>query len=327
MKLDKTNNAILRELHHNCRIADTQLAKKIGKSVETTRYRIAQLEKTVIRGYSLIIDPGMLGFISGKIYLKTKRNTKRLAQLTAYLHNNKNTFWYGVANGFWDIGITFFCENQNTFFQLKNELTSQFSDIITQQHIANIVEVSIKTLDVYESKTPSTNIQFWTKTSREQIDTLDYAIISLLFKNARESLVQIAVKLESNVETIRQRIKKLQKQGIIQKFSAQLDFTQMGFVFYKTFLKMTNLTQNQLSKIEEFYNREPNILHMVKQIADYDIEFEIIVSDHFEYLKLVEKIETTFYESLVGLESAIIHTDVVFPQGIPAQMHRGNDKK
>jgi DNA-binding Lrp family transcriptional regulator len=55
--LDEVDNRIIYELDANCRIPETRLAKMVGKSKESVRYRIRRLrEEGVITGFTTYVD-------------------------------------------------------------------------------------------------------------------------------------------------------------------------------------------------------------------------------------------------------------------------------
>ena len=76
-KLDKIDMRLLYELDCNARQSETALAKKVGRSRETVRYRIAQLEKReIITGYATWLNVSKLGYQAYKMYLKIGGNEK-----------------------------------------------------------------------------------------------------------------------------------------------------------------------------------------------------------------------------------------------------------
>ena len=57
-----------------------------------------------------------------------------------------------------------------------------------------------------------------------RIDELDIKILNLLIKNCRYSNIKIAKMLNSSEATIRRRIRRLEKQKIIQRYEAHINF-------------------------------------------------------------------------------------------------------
>lgn len=62
MQLDKTNARILQELQADGRIANTELAERVGLSPSACLRRVQELERSgVIAGYRAVLDSGALG--------------------------------------------------------------------------------------------------------------------------------------------------------------------------------------------------------------------------------------------------------------------------
>ena len=64
MKLNGTDHRILRCLLEDARFSSRKIAKRVGVSVGTVLARIKRMEKEgLIRGYSVILDHEMLGYL------------------------------------------------------------------------------------------------------------------------------------------------------------------------------------------------------------------------------------------------------------------------
>ena len=62
MEFDQTNRKILRELTHDGRISNLELAERVGLSPSACLRRVQELERSgVIRGYRAVLDPGAMG--------------------------------------------------------------------------------------------------------------------------------------------------------------------------------------------------------------------------------------------------------------------------
>ncbi|MBW2976354.1 Lrp/AsnC family transcriptional regulator [Candidatus Woesearchaeota archaeon] len=88
------------------------------------------------------------------------------------------------------------------------------------------------------------------------MDKKDESIIQILKENSNLSTQQISKKTLIPITTVHNRIKKLKKEGIIRKYTVELDSTKVGkniaayiniVVDYK-FLKEKNMSQYDLAK-------------------------------------------------------------------------------
>lgn len=137
------------------------------------------------------------------------------------------------------------------------------------------------------------------------IDALDKKIIRVLQIDARKPIVQIAKEINANETTVRRRIEKLQKDGIIERFTVVLDYRKLGRVI-KAFIGL-RVEPAKLKVIAEHFAKHPDTQVVYRTSGDTDIVTEVIF----------EKMEdlNTFLEEELKLEGILgtIVTIVIGP--------------
>ncbi len=313
MKFDKIDRKILLELDRNARIPETKLAKIVGRSKESVRYRIKQLKsKGIIHGFTIWIDPTKLGYSTAKIYLTLANNPTEKQKFVDYVTKDKRLFWLGIAEGSWNAGLTYFVKSTQEFFDLKNELFSKFKELILNSHTGMLVGVNVKEKAFfYPSKTE------WKTCFASQehfaLETLEANILKELFKNSRTNIVSIARKLNTTVDKVRTRIKRLEGRKVIFRYVAIIDLPHIGYDFYKAFLYFKNLTKQDEKRLMEYTRKEPKIVHLIKQISPWDIELEIMCESYADYNKIISNLTQEFSTVISKVETAIMGEDYVFP--------------
>lgn len=313
IKLDKLDCKLLFELDKNSRLPETTLAKLIGRSKESVRYRIAQLkEKGIIHGFTTWIDPTKLGYSSAKIYLTLANKPQQKKEFIEYVKKDKRLFWLGIAEGAWNAGLTFFVKSNQEFFELKNELFSKFKELILDSHTAVLVNVNMcdKTF-LYPAETKWLTIFGVPK--EQELDETEKKVLKELFLNSRISLVEIARKHDTTIDIVRNRIKRLEEKKIISRYTTKIDFNLLGYEFYKTFLYFHNLTKTDELKLMEYTRKNPNIIHLIKQISPWDIELEIMCESYHQYNQIISALTQEFSTIISKVETAIMSEDYVFP--------------
>ncbi len=316
IKLDKLDHRLLFELDKNSRLPETTLAKLIGRSKESVRYRIAQLkEKGVLHGFTTWIDPTKLGYSSAKIYLTLANKPQQKKEFIQYVKKDKRLFWLGIAEGAWNAGLTFFVKSNQEFFELKNELFSKFKELILDSHTAVLVNVNVgdKTFLFPAENAENKWLTFWGAAEQQKLDDIDKKVLQELFLNSRISLVEIARKHSTTIDIIRNRIKRLEERKIIFRYTARIDFNLLGYEFYKTFLYFHNLTKADELKLMEYTRNNPNIIHLIKQISPWDIELEIMCESYHQYNEIISALTQEFPDIISKVETAIMGEDYAFP--------------
>ncbi len=313
IKLDKIDRRILFELDKNSRIPETKLAKIIGRSKESIRYRMKKLQdEGVIHGFTIWIDPTTLGYSSAKIYLTLANKPDQKQKFIEYVKKDKRLFWLGIAEGAWNAGLTFFVKSNLEFFDLKNDLFSRFKDLILESHTAALVNVNIHDKTFLYPSEGKWHVLF-DHLENYQLEEIEKDILRELFLDARINIVEITRKHHSTVDIIRNRMRRLEERKIIFRYTIRLDFNKLGFEFYKTFLYFKNLTKEDEQKLMEYTRRNQHIIHLMKQISPWDVELESMCENYQEYNDIISELTKEFSSIIQKVETAIMGEDYVFP--------------
>lgn len=317
VELDNVDRHILFELDKNCRIPESALAKIVRKSREAVRYRIRKMENEgVMVRYTTLLNVGKLGYQGYKLYLKARADHKRRKEFQKYLLGLNNLFWLGEADGAWDYGLTFFANSNEEFYAQKNEIFSRFRDIILQKYTGAILEpICFGRKFLYQDATEKDRktTHMFGRVEFNKIDALDKRILGELAKNARIKFVELAKKAGSTVDVVRNRLRRLEKIGVVCRYYAVLDYKKLGMEFYKAFLFFDSLPAQLERKLYRFCQMHPNIVYLVRQISPWDVEVEIMVRNYAEYNEIINRIKEEFSENLGNVESAVMNEDYVYP--------------
>ena len=118
-----------------------------------------------------------------------------------------------------------------------------------------------------------------------KIDTINKQIIFLLQKDARITYKEIAAKLKRSETTIRDRIKALERVGIIQGYTALIDKTALGLNFFSMILA-NPVSSSDLDSVTEKVKKVKNVLR-VYQISGNKRLAIFMVSPSYRELKEV----------------------------------------
>ena len=111
-KIDETDIKIIKLLQKNGRMSNTKIAKCIGISEPTVRYRLQNLFKEEYIQIAAIIDPMKLGNgIEGNIRIQA--DIKQMQQVTESLKLISELFYVTRVSGKADFDTSFFVKNMH----------------------------------------------------------------------------------------------------------------------------------------------------------------------------------------------------------------------
>jgi Lrp/AsnC family transcriptional regulator for asnA, asnC and gidA len=126
---------------------------------------------------------------------------------------------------------------------------------------------------------------------RSYIDDIDNKIIKILINNSRIPNTKIAKLLNISEASVRKRIKKIIKIGIIKKFTVELNYNLLG---YKRVFIGLNIDKDKIFNILEKISKNKNIINIYLTGGDHDILIDFLYSkpeELDEYIKYLQSIE------------------------------------
>ncbi len=126
------------------------------------------------------------------------------------------------------------------------------------------------------------------------LDQTDKKLLHLLQNDSKKTTKELSAKLNLSVTAVYERIKKLEREGIIDKYVVLLNRKKIdkGFVVF-CHLKLIQHTKEFLTKFESQVIKLSEVLECHHVSGDYDYILKIVVKDMEEYREfLVTKLTT-----------------------------------
>jgi len=130
---------------------------------------------------------------------------------------------------------------------------------------------------------------------RLYIDDIDNKIIKILLNNSRISNTKIARLLNISETSVRKRIKKIIKIGIIKKFTVELNYNLLG---YKRVFIGLNIDKDKIFNILEKISKNKNIIDIYLTWGDHNVLIDFLYykpEELDEYIKYLQSIEGIKY--------------------------------
>ncbi|GEC78653.1 Lrp/AsnC family transcriptional regulator [Flavobacterium aquatile] len=116
------------------------------------------------------------------------------------------------------------------------------------------------------------------------MDTIDKNLLQLLQTDTKKTTKELSVKLNLSVTAVYERVKKLEREGIIDKYVALLNRNKInkGFMVF-CHLKLLQHTKEFINQFEKEVIKLNEVLECFHVSGDYDYILKICVKDMEEY--------------------------------------------
>jgi len=126
------------------------------------------------------------------------------------------------------------------------------------------------------------------------MDTTDRKLLMLLQQDSTKTTKELSLKLNLSVTAIYERVKKLEREGILKKYVAIVDQKKIdkNFVVF-CHLKLIQHTKEYLTRFEQEVTKLDEVLECYHVSGDYDYILKIYVKDMEAYREfMVTKLTT-----------------------------------
>jgi len=141
-------------------------------------------------------------------------------------------------------------------------------------------------------------------------DSADLILLEALQTDCKQTHKQLALKIDLSVTAVHERIKKLERHGIIKQYVALLDPEQiaLGFMVF-CHVKLVQHAKSSLSAFESDIMDLTEVVECFHVSGSYDYMLKVMVRDmvHFRSF-LVNKL--TSLKSIASTESSFVITQV-----------------
>jgi len=307
LKLDKKDTKIIYELYKNARVPVSIIAKKVGLSKDTIKYRMRRMEQRgLILGYTAVINMNRLGYHWNILLLQTKfENLEKENAFIEFLQSSKNVLKVMKCSGKWDYQFDVIFSSLlefNDLIKKIKELTLllDFSVLNCLKEIkyAHVPPVFFRDLRGEFVQTPAGRVD----ESKEalKLDDTDLHIIKSLVKNSRISLLEISKTVRLSPDATNNRIKRLEKKQILFGCIPVIN-TALLFDEHWIFVQTSTLPPAFLSYLKQ----HKNIQALYETGYQYDLFFWISTTSIGEYEVILSEIKRLFSHVIIRIDSAL----------------------
>ncbi|MFW6285615.1 MAG: winged helix-turn-helix transcriptional regulator [Nanoarchaeota archaeon] len=321
MELKDKDIKLLVNLFKNSKKSNRELSKLCGYSKETIASKINFYEKNnYIKSFSVKINYNKLDFQEFNLFLRLKNmNQKIFKQIILYFENHKNVTWIGKSFGKYDLKISLILKNPKEINNLITQISNKYGkyiDLIDSLIIIDKFKASSQTFlnNLFEKKIQDTKPIISKKIKQKKeisIDEIDKQILYLLGENPKKSLISISKKFNFTPETIKYRIKNLEKQQIITGNSIVFNGNKFNKIWC---LVLLNINPQTIEDFKKYLKQQTFLSNYSETLGIWNFNVTFFAKDIQGLYNDLNTLRNEFSQSIRNFEFLIFFDIYKYPK-------------
>ncbi len=137
------------------------------------------------------------------------------------------------------------------------------------------------------------------------LDSYDRKIMAQLELDSSQAISNIAKKIKRSKEFVNFRIKRLEKEDILQGYSAIIDMSKFGYFTFRIYIKWQNSTEKEKQQFYDYIKIKQNIWTTTVLHGKWDFAFFMGVKSIQEFHKLWDQIQLDYKHKIAETKIAI----------------------
>jgi len=300
---------ILKELLEDGRRSSSSISKQIDLGREIVNYRIKRLIKeNLIVKFIPKINDNAINYREYTILLKLNLDDDvSKEKFIREKIGNKYLIWIIKSSQGWDLMVRLYASSIPEFKLKLAEILELFSDILSEYYtIISSEEIkecekAVLCENLFHDKV--INKDFSTiKNEIIEIDKKDKEIISLLEEDGRVQYKEIAEKINVSSDTVKYRIERMKKGGIIENFSLIVNFNKLGMFQYSVILKFKFLNTIFEKEINNYIINSSCIIKAIKSLNIEEYFLNLVFDSKSGIDDFEEEINLKFKDKIKSIE-------------------------
>jgi DNA-binding Lrp family transcriptional regulator len=303
LKLSQKDRRIICELNRDSRQSFSSLSKTIRCPKSVVAYRIKRLtDAGLLTLFCTIVDHARLGYSFWRLQIKFRNFAQ---EDISFIKQLDHVYWAARMEGDCDLSIIFLVKNSRQLEKEYSRLVHEYSNSILEKDITAITRQYF--LPYRYIADSSWSGYAGPAGEACQLQKEDYTLINLIKEDSRRPLLDIAKKMKTSPASVRYRLKRLMKQGIIKRFGIRIDHTKLNFHHFHTSLRLENLTETVEKDLIAFLSSEKKVIYVAKGLGRWDLEFQTIMGSHFELNELISRLRAGFPANISYFSNSLVY--------------------
>lgn len=143
--------------------------------------------------------------------------------------------------------------------------------------------------------------------STKILDKIDRKLLYLLDVNARQSNIQLGKKLRISKDSVKYRIERLMRRGVITGFYTEMDAYKIGYFAFRMLIRLQNLTIEKEKGIINHLISDSRVAWVYNTEGDWDLLFGVWAKNIFEFYAYQEEFFTKYGNYIENKMVSIYH--------------------
>jgi len=303
--LDEKDMHILFELEQDCNRSLDEIAKRTGLSKQTLHYRIQRLvDEGVITGFITEIDAAKLGLTKYEVWMQLgPLDEMEKKKFLDFLIVHENVGQVASCSGKFDLAIGILAENLVQFNSIFKGILKKFPDCVKSFQVSIPFEImEYPRTHLIKTEKERKPAIAGSEPKRIELDEEDVKILYELSKNARIHTIELAMAAGISPNTVRQKVKRLEKERVIKKYTILLQPSKMGFQNYELLVNIQNMAEEDERKIESFCQQNNYVTSFRHVMGKWDLEIVFDAKDREHFQSFLTEFRSNFSDIIKEFE-------------------------
>lgn len=156
----------------------------------------------------------------------------------------------------------------------------------------------------------------------QNLDAVDRKILAELDTDARVSYSKLGKRIRMAKETVKYRIERLIKEGVVQGFYTVVDFSKLGFTVYRLYLRLRNTSPKVEQEMISYLLKAKNVSVLYRTNGPYHFALGVWARNIWGYEKFWQEFKVLFGKYISECHLSIMSEYIEF-----SRLYLGNFKE
>jgi Lrp/AsnC family transcriptional regulator, leucine-responsive regulatory protein len=288
MRLSDKESKILIAAENNANLPMSDLQRITGLRAHTIRYCLQRMQDRGIIRYYPLINVYPLGYTPYSIYFTLAPDVQNAkAKLLKLLMESSSVSWISEVGGKYQFCMDVLAREIHEVFSFIDSLSDKLGSIFLEKAVATQVALTIfRTKYLYQTPPPPAAITCQSTGNFIALDEVDQALLFGLINNEYTSMRDLGRQISIPPATMSDRLKKLNKSGVIVEFIYLTNPAAFGMQSYKLLVSARGSSGNR--QLFNFCHKHPNIVVLIKCVGSWDYEISVEVENAQDITRITQ---------------------------------------